>query len=401
MRERLTDALVASIEANGRDQFIFDTMESGFFLRVTPARRKILGVQTRDGRRKPRVTIGFWPDIKVAEGRDRARVAIANIKAGLAPKTSHQRSAHPAGLTITDFSARWMAEHVRAKLKPKTGDDYEDILRRHILPRFGRRPLASIGFDDLNAMHVALKKTPGMANRALNVTQSMYAYAVRLDIVSKNPAAGIGRYPERVRQRFLAESEYPIVFDAIDRTEREGAINCYGAAAIKLLIYTGARRSEITNAKWSEVDWDRRFIHRPTSKTGKARTLHLNDAAIAVLKALPRSGSFIIAGGRDSGPNPNVSYYWDYIRSRCGLTDVRLHDLRHSFASTGLASGLSLPVIGKLLGHAKASTTSRYAHLCQDVASEAADLIGAAMQAAIVNTAEANVVRLPKRRAKS
>ena len=399
MPVRLTDALVAALRPTARDQFQFDSLLSGYGVRVTPAGIKILFGQGRNGR-KVRHTVGRWPELKVAEGRELARLVIADIKAGRDPRHMRQQLVASTSLTIADFAERWMAEHVKVKLKPKTQADYGDHLRRQIVPALGRRTVAGLSWEDANALHVALKEKPPSANRALNVLHSMLAYAVRLKLRPDNPCRDVKRYPERSHERFLSPREFVLALEAIDEAKRDGAITTHAAAGLKLCLYTGARRGEVCAAKWTQVDWARRLIRLPDSKTGRPRTIHLNDQAVTILKTIPRVGPYVIAGGPPGQPYTGLSYAWSYARKRRGLSDVRLHDLRHSFASLGLAAGISLPVIGRLLGHTKASSTQRYAHLASDTAAAASDAIGLAFEEAIANTASpsADVVKLPPRR---
>jgi integrase len=398
MPVRLTDALVAALRPTDRDQFRFDSLLSGYGVRVTPAGIKILIGQGRNGR-KVRHTVGRWPALKVAEGRELARLAIADIKAGRDPRHARQQLVAGTGLTITDFAERWMAEHVRVKLKPKTQADYADHLRRHIVPTLGRCTVAGLSWADTNALHVALKDKPPSANRALNILHSLMQYAVRLKLRPDNPCRDIKRYPERSHERYLTPREFVLALEAIDQAERERAITVHAAAGLRLCLFTGARRSEICAAKWTQIDWARQLIRLPDSKTGRPRTIHLNEQAVAILKTVPDVNPFVIAGGPPGQPYTGLSYAWGYARKRRGLTDVRLHDLRHSFASLGLAAGISLPVIGRLLGHAKASSTQRYAHLTSDTAAAATNAIGRAFEDAIANAAapSATVTKLPRR----
>jgi integrase len=397
MSVRLTDAVVAALKPTDRDQFRFDSLLSGYAVRTTPAGVKILFAQARNGR-KVRHTVGHWPGMKVAEGRELARLAIADIKAGRDPRYASQQLAVSTSLTIADFAEKWATEHVRTKLKPKTQADYTDHLRRHIVPMFGRSTIAGLSWADANALHVALKDKPSSANRALNVLHSMMAYAVRLKLRPDNPCRDIKRYPERSHERFLSPREFVLALEAIDEAERDGAITAHAAAGLKLCLYTGARRGEVCAANWTQIDWTRRLIRLSDSKTGRPRTIHLNDQAVAILKTISRVGPHVIAGGPFGQPYTGLSYAWGFARRRRGLIDVRLHDLRHSFASLALANGVPLAMVGKLLGHEKASTTQRYAHLAADTVAAASDAVGTALAAVIErNSTSADVVKMLQR----
>ena len=169
---------------------------------------------------------------------------------------------------------------------------------------------------------------------------------------------------------------------------------------MRLGLFTGARSGEITAIEWSHIDWQRRLIRLPDSKTNEPRTIHLSEAALEVLKTVPRIGRFVIAGAKSDEPYKNLGRAWIDIRANAGLQDCRLHDLRHSYASLAAGRGVSLQMIGKLLGHRVAATTMRYAHLARDAAQAVNDELGAAMQAAIAKGQPpgGKVVRLRKRR---
>jgi integrase len=169
---------------------------------------------------------------------------------------------------------------------------------------------------------------------------------------------------------------------------------------LRLALFTGARSGEITAIQWAHVDWERRLIRLPDSKTNEPRTIHLSEAALEVLCTVPRIGRFVIAGAKSDQPYRNLGRIWIDIRGHAGLQDVRLHDLRHSFASLAAGRGVSLQMIGKLLGHRVPATTARYAHLARDAVAAVNDELGVAMQAAIAKKAppSSKVVNLERRR---
>jgi integrase len=185
-------------------------------------------------------------------------------------------------------------------------------------------------------------------------------------------------YRERARERFLTEEEIGRAAEGIATAERGGKIGPHAAAALRMALFTGARRGEL-------IDWERKFIRLPDSKTNEPRTIYLSEAAVLVLKALPRIGKFVFAGAREDEPYQNLSRAWMVARELAGLEDVRLHDLRHSYASLAAGRGVSLQMIGKLLGHRVPATTQRYAHLARDAVAAVNDELGQAMTAAIAS----------------
>jgi integrase len=214
---------------------------------------------------------------------------------------------------------------------------------------------------------------------------------------ASNPARRIRQYRERAHERFLTETEIARAAEAIAAAEQAGRIGPHGAAGLRLALLTGARGGEVTAIQWSHIDWDRKLIRLPDSKTNEPRTIHLSDAALEVLQSTPRIGKFVVAGR--AGQYKNISGAWIKARAFGGLDDVRLHDLRHSFASLAAGRGVSLQMIGKLLGHKRASTTQRYAHLAADAASRINNELGEAMVAAIKKGSPqpAKVIKLPRR----
>src|SRR5262249_36718730 len=198
-----------------------------------------------------------------------------------------------------------------------------------------------------------------------------------------NQAKGIKPDREYKRERFLSEAEIAKAADAIAVTEQKGTIGPHGAAGLRLCLFTGARSGEITATEWSHIDWQRKLIRLPDSKTNEPRTIHLSEPALEVLRGLPRISKYVIAGRSPGEAYQNLRRAWIDAREHVGLQDVRLHDLRHSFASLAASKGISLQTIGKLLGHRDPQTTARYAHLATDAVAAVNDHLGEAIQAPI------------------
>ena len=397
MPKRITEAVAVALQAHAgdKDVFVFDALTSGYALRRTPNGTLVHLARCRTAGRKITVSLGRWPEMKTAEARELARMAIADIRAGRDPaleRRTRQQAAAANGVTLVAFAAKWMSEHVRLKLKPKTATDYEQQLRKHVIPAIGGRTIAGLTFSDVNALHVKMKATPRAANYCVGMLSAMMAHAIRAGLRQDNPARGVTRYAEPQRERFLAPREFTAAVNGIEAAVEDGIILPQAGAALKLALYTGARRGEICSATWAHVDWDRRIFRLQESKTG-ARTIHLNDYALDVLRALPRPGMLII------GLKPRtLDRAWGLVRACCGLTDVRLHDLRHTYASLALKSGIPLAMVGKLLGHRRASTTERYAHLAATDAAVASDVFGAALASMSMAPLSGAVVKLPRRR---
>jgi integrase len=402
---KLTEAVVAALDAQPRDRVIFDGLLSGFAVRVTPAGSKIFIAQARAAGVKRRITIGTSPAMKVVVAREAARRMLDDMRAGKNPVAERQvrREALAArDITIAALSDRWMTEVVRPKRKPRTIDDYERIIAQRIKPELGHVPARMLTWAQVNAFHGGMGRTPRRANYVTSTLRAMLNFAERIGVRPKhsNPVTGVEFFRERVIERFLSEAEIGLAADAIESAERDGVIGPHAAAGLRLALFTGARSGEITAIKWQHIDWDRKMIRLPDTKLNEPRTIHLSDAACEVLKTLPHVGPFVIAGAKTGEPYKNMSRAWGVARKYAGLDDVRLHDLRHSYASLCAANGVSLQMIGKLLGHRVVATTQRYAHLARDHVATTNDQIGAVMTRAIESRpARAdNVVKLKQPR---
>lgn len=226
---------------------------------------------------------------------------------------------------------------------------------------------------------------PGVATQCVTLLGTLFAFAVKRGLRADNPAHGIEKPPVRKMQRFLSEQEITRLAAALD-AEASASRNPFPAAAIKLLLFTGCRRGEIMELRWGYIDFERgrEGLRLPDSKTGE-KTVHLNSAALAVLNKLPRieGNPFVIAGTRDGAALGGLDKVWARVRRAAGLDGVRLHDLRHSFASVAAAGGASLPIIGAILGHKHAATTSIYAHLSADPVRAANEAVSKRIAAAM------------------
>ena len=390
---KLTEELVDALPVDGRDLITFEG--GGFGVRVTRTGRKIFIAQARMRGRVCRFSVGTFPEMTVRKARTNALAAVAAMKNGEDPRAARAertRAIEAGEITVAQFAERWLAEYVRTKLKPRTVSDYERLVEQKIGPAFGHLFVGRVTKDDVLRLHASMQATPRRANYTVATFRALMAFAEDCGLrpPMSNPARRVKMYRERARERFLSEDELGKAAEAISTAEREKRLGPHAAAALRLAMFTGARRGELTAAQWGHVDWDRKLIRLPDSKTNEPRTIHLSNAAIEILKTLPRVGKFIIAGAKEDEAYKNLSRAWIVARAFAGLHDVRLHDLRHSFASLAASRGVSLLMIGKLLGHRVPATTQRYAHLARDAAAAVNDELGAAMTAAIEKQAPAS-----------
>ena len=401
---RLTDAKVKALQTDDRDRIVFDALQPGFGVRLTPAGTKIFVARTRVNGQRRVVSVGTFPEKTVSEARTDARAALEDMRAGRDPKIEKvvRRKAIEAGsLTVSEFADRWMEEYVHKKLKPRTAQSYRSLLEQRIRPSFGHLPVSRVTKDDVLKFHAGLEKTPGRANRAVQTFRALMTYAedTGLRPPLSNPCRKVKMYRERARERFLSEAEIAKAADAITSAEKAGKIGPHAATGLRLCLFTGARSGEITATKWEHVSFERKIIRIPDSKTNDPRTIHLSDAALEVLRGVPRVGPYVIAGAKPNEAYKNLSRAWIKARKPAGLEDVRLHDLRHSYASLAAGRGVSLQMIGKLLGHKVMATTMRYAHLARDAVGAVNDELGEAMTAAIEKAAKpktGNVVKMKR-----
>ena len=303
------------------------------------------------------------------QARRKAAMVIASIKAGQDPGRNGSLLAMAAGPTLAEVAERYMREHVAVRCKPATARGYRHALDKVLLPTFGSVPLERISRDQVATLHYRLHKTPNMANCVVETLSRVFHMADAWGIAPEggNPCRFVEKYPDRSCERFLSEGEFRRLGRVLSELEAEGKVSPSAVAAFRLLMLTGCRRNEILTLRWEDVDFDVGELWLRDAKTGP-RSVALSPAARKVIAALPRlpDNPWVIAGARPGSHFSNLNGRWLVVRARAGLQDVRIHDLRHSFASRALALGESLTMIGKLLGHRKVQTTARYAHLARE-----------------------------------
>jgi integrase len=368
MQAKITKRLIDSLKTEAKDYYVFDTETIGFAVRVRATGHMSYILQYKAGHKRGaptrRINLGTIGTITPDQARNKA---LAHDRAASAPR--HQ-------LTLAEIADKYLKEHAT---KRKSAKWTESILERVLKPALGKMNANKVTRQDVARLHSSLSEKPVAANRALAVLRALYNWAGRHGDIDEgfNPARNIEKFPEQSRERFLTTEEFARLGDALrDTTIDPGAV-----AAIRLLILTGARLREILECRWEYVDFDRATIFLPDSKTGR-KPIYLSDAAIEILRNLPRRSEFILPGGRGA-PHADLKRPWAAVTKAARLDGLRIHDLRHSFASVGAAASLGLPIIGKLLGHAQPSTTARYAHLDADPMHAAVNKIGATIEDAM------------------
>lgn len=382
---KITKRAVDSLVTKDEDYIAFDTELPGFGVRVMPSGKRFFLVQYRRHGRTRRIMLGQFGPVTADKARREALLKLGNVRgAGGDPATL--RDAERQSITMKELGQRFLTQYVPARCKPSTQGEYRRSVELFLDPFFGKQRVRSVTTADVAELHGSLSHIPYQANRTLGVLSKMMNLTETWGLRDKrtNPCEDIERYPEHKRERFLSASELQRLGFVLSKAETDESESRYAVAAFRLLLLTGCRLSEIQTSKWAYVDLDTKELRLPDSKTG-AKTIHLGEAAIAVLKALPRvaENPYVIVGKKTKQHLTDLQLPRRRIRRDAKLDEVRIHDLRHTFASGGLQVGEGLSMIGKLLGHTQVQTTARYAHLASDPVKQAADKISERLAAAL------------------
>ena len=374
-RMRLTDAGVARLKPRDREYTVRDTRVPALGVRVRPGGSRSWVRCTGSGR----VTLGPT----ALKGADEARrECLALEAAAVSGNAGGAAERAPTFRWFVSPERPWRAAR-RARLKPATRRIEDGVLGGQLLPAFGSLALDRIGRARIERWFDTYSRTaPGGANRALAVLRAILNHAAACGHIPVNPATGIRPNPRPRPTRFLSAEEIARLHGVLDGAAGDRADRRPQADIIRLLLLTGCRRNEIVRLQWREVDGDR--LRLLDGKTGP-RTVALNGRARAVIARQSRTGSpFVFPSPRDPGrPLGSDLPLWRRVRREAGLEDVRLHDLRHTFASQAVLHGVPLPVVAQLLGHRSVSMTMRYAHVADRDAEAAAERVGLALAAAM------------------
>jgi len=405
MRGKITKRAVDGIvvRTGASETILWDTEIKGFGVRARRggAKTYILHYRAGKGRAAPlrKITIGKQGSPWTPEtARIEAKRLVGQVASGGDPCCD--RAAGKKAITVAELCDVYLEEGTAHK-KASTIRNDRSRVEHHIKPLIGRKRVDTLTRGEIERLLVDVKegKTaaqkcrrpagslpaggPGAAGQCVTLVSTLLTFAVKRGLREDNPARGIKKPPVRKMERFLSEDEIARLAATVE-LEAMSSGDPYPTAAIKLLLFTGCRRGEILTLCWEHVDFERQCLRIPDSKTG-AKVVFLNAPAVEVLKGLPRiaGNRHVIAGSKKASPLSGLDKIWYRVRGAAKLSDVRLHDLRHSFASVGISGGLSLPLIGALLGHKHATTTARYAHLSADPIRAANETIGARLAAAM------------------
>tara|TARA_R110000850_G_scaffold88316_8_gene189728 strand:+ start:177 stop:1370 length:1194 start_codon:yes stop_codon:yes gene_type:complete len=370
---KLTKRCVESLPIQAKSYFVWDSEIIGFGLRVMPSGTKTYQVQYRKGGRTRRAAIGRHGNVTAEQARRRAQEIMGELSKGENPV--EEISQHRRAPTVAALCERFFESHVLEHCKPRTQGEYRRSLDLFIKPALGSFKVVDVERRDIAELHHKHRAIPYQANRTLGVLSKMFNLAeiwgLRPD--GSNPCRHVPKYREIKRERYLSKSELQRLGQVLAEAEISGRETPFVVAAFRLLLLTGCRLREIQTLRWDYIT--DRGIELPDSKTG-ARRIPLPQVARDILAELARLGSgnpHIIAGAMPGQFVTDLQKPWRRLRAAAGLCDVRIHDLRHTYASNAVSSGMPIQMVGRLLGHTQLQTTMRYAHLHDDPVNRAAD----------------------------
>jgi integrase len=417
--ERLTDKLVRALPMPDKGATItYDADVPGFGIRVTANGARSFVLNYMSAGRERRMTIGHFPTWSSTAAREEARILRRKVDSGIDPMTEREAqdaaaAAERSAPTVEDLFTRYEAEHLPRK-SPRAAADDRSMWKKIVLPQLGTMKVTAVRPEDIDALHAKVSKTRSVrANRMVEVVRKAFNMAIRWGWCTDNPASGVHRNHEVRRSRYLSAAEVMKLSEALAAHPEKTSVN-----AIKLLMLTGARRGEVLGARWDMFDLDTGVWIKPSAHT-KQRKEHrvpLSAPAVQLLSEILLSAkdkastqgcsvSPYVFPGHDGKPVTDIKRTWLSVCCKAGLaeqvekrtrggevvrtdkdmpvmawqTTVRIHDLRHTYASILASHGLSLPIIGALLGHTQPQTTARYAHLLDDPLRAATEHVGAMM----------------------
>lgn len=377
-KDKLTKRTVDALEPRSSGYIVWDAELRNYGVKVHPTGRKTYFVYYRTAagtQRRP--SLGTHGELTAEQARDLASDWLSLAKHGQDP--SQDRQSLKKSMTIAQLCQRFMADHSNKKNKPRTAYNYQNMIDRFIVPTLGRKKVIEITREDVSRLHAKLFKTPYQANHVLALISKMMNEAEkdghRAD--GSNPCRHVTKFQQHERQYRMSDEELKALSVELQNQGKMNAESPFVVAAIRLLIATGCRLSEILGLQWNQVDFPRRELRLSDSKTGP-KTVALNGLAVTILRSIPRlsHNPHVIVGNVTGQPLVNLGKPWRRIRKLAKLDHVRIHDLRHTFASVAADQGISLHTIGRLLGHSQVATTKRYAHIGDNPLRSANESIG-------------------------
>lgn len=349
-----------------------DSRMPGFGVRVTAKGLASFVMNYRAEGRARRLTIGRYPEWSVAAARKRAAELRRQVDIGIDPLGEKQDAINAP--TVHDLFERYCRDHLPKKRPSSQATDL-GMWRKHILPVLGSMKMTKLTYDHVDSLHRRISRTaPITANRVIGLLRKACNLAVRWRWIDTNPAVGIALNPENKRERYLTPDQLKLLQKAME--DHPETVSC---DIIRFLMLTGCRSGEAFRARWDQFDPALRIWTKPAATT-KQKRLHRVPVSAQVTDLLKKrrtetNSDYVFASPETGKPFVSIKRTWASLCDTVGIEDVRLHDLRHTFASLLASQGTSLPIIGAMLGHTQANTTARYAHLYDETLSEAAELV--------------------------
>ncbi|MCC3306191.1 tyrosine-type recombinase/integrase [Sneathiella sp. HT1-7] len=378
---RLTKNLVDRLQAEDAECIFWDETLPGFGIRVKPSGVKSYVVQYRNRQtgRSRRKTLGkHGPHMSLHQARELAQGYLSDVVRGRDPVAEF--NAIRSSPSVRELADNYMKLHAIPKKRPKSAATDQRMLDRFILPNLGGHKVFEIGYNDIQTLHNSLKSTPFQANRVLSLLSKMFELSIKWRWRRDNPAKGVEKFHEEKRHRWLADEELKRLTKALDEHPNQIAAN-----AIRLQLLTGARIGEVLSAKWADFNLERGVWIKPSHHTKQKRTEHLplsgaaKELLIVHQKSIGSDSVYIFPGRQPNKPTVDLKRFWRSIVTTAEIDNYRIHDNRHTHASQLVSSGLSLAIVGRLLGHTSPMTTQRYAHLADDPLREAAEIMAKKM----------------------
>jgi len=378
-RTTLTKRYLETISGplNGKtEQTLMDANTPGLGVRIREGGAMTYVVRYKRHGRKREMTLGGYRDLALKKAREMAQNVRTQVAEGRDPAAEKQRRLHAP--TVGDVSDLFFDTEAK-DLRDSTLRNYRDYANHHILPALGSRKIEDVTRADVNELRRALADTPTKANRVVSFLSRLCTLAMDEEVLTVNPCARVKRYHEEAKERHLSEEEWRALAEALETEPNREVANL-----VRLLMLTGARKSEVLRAEWSQFDLDeeRPVWLKPSSHTKQRRSHRatLSQSAACLLRSMrseaDQHSPYLFPMPSDpSRHRADPKKPWTRIRERAGLADVRMHDLRHTFASRAVLNGADLYTVGKLLGHTQIRTTERYAHLVDDPQRRAANLV--------------------------
>ena len=374
MPEKISEKVVKNLTPPKHgNRIVYDTQIPGFGVRITAAGALSFILNYHVHGRERRFTIGKHPEWSVIAARNRALELRRKINEGVDPLG--EREQERTQPTVNDLCAEYLEHHALVHKRPHSVRDDKQMIAGIITPRIGALRISAVSRQGIEKLHASLKPTPYLANRVLALLSKMFSLAIEWHWVSNNPAQGIPRFHEDRRERWLQPEELQRFIEALNAYQNQNV-----ADAFRLLLLTGSRKSEVLTAEWPMFDLQQGLWTKPSSHTKEKKIEHipLSAQAVELLTRMKEQdgGTGFLFPGLTGKPRTTLRVAWSQICKAAGLSNVRIHDLRHSYASYLVSNGVSLHVVGRLLGHSQAQTTQRYAHVAHQSLRDASNLFG-------------------------